>query len=217
MKKIIFSLFLFAFALTATAQSVRFGATGNVTLDDERWASGASKFSYAIGAKAEWKFAGESKGWFSEASLLFASKPYTVLDSYLYFPGAAPNASFDVTSSSYRLELPIGVGYKFKLAKSFSLYGSAGPTISYGLGGKLKGKAYTFNGTSYVFEENLTFSEGFYSLFGNRLNLGLNVNIGAELFKHYQISFGFDLPLTNELKDVTQKHKSVKLGIAYVF
>ena len=113
------------------------------------------------------------------------------------------------TDNPYYLDIPIFLKYKCPVNDKISLFGSAGPTASYGLFGK---------------GEDPFSDQSTYNLFSgsdatlNRFDISIGFNLGAELSQHYQLSFGYDLGLLNVVKDYDQTSNRVfKISLAYLF
>lgn len=108
------------------------------------------------------------------------------------------------------LEIPLNVKFKFNTENSIPLFITAGPTFSYGLKGTVK----TDNWES----KNVYANETVFDL--NRFDFGLGASVGAELFKHVQISLGYNMGTDSVSKldcNLKSKNRTTTLSVAYVF
>jgi hypothetical protein len=123
------------------------------------------------------------------------------------------------TWSPYYLDIPIYMKYKFVINNNISFFGSAGPTISFGIFGEAPGYDYAnYSADGDVLRNYNLFSGANASL--NRFDIGLGFNVGAEFSKRYQLSIGYDNGLLNATKDTNTfalYNRVLKISLAYLF
>ena len=114
------------------------------------------------------------------------------------------NAS--VTANSYYLQLPIHLGYKFKVADDTKLVLHAGPYLAYGVGGKIKTKLGSLSTETDFFEDGV-----------KRFDAGLGLGAGVE-FGKFSVGLGYDFGLTKLADgDGSPKNMNASLSVGYKF
>lgn len=86
---------------------------------------------------------------------------------------SSDNESVDITLKAPYLEFPLVFRYAFLVKENFSLYGLAGPSIAYLVGGRIKGER-VYNGVSSDINNKVSDSY-------NKTDLGIKVGLGAEI------------------------------------
>lgn len=108
------------------------------------------------------------------------------------------------------LEIPLNVKFKFNTNTSVPLFIAAGPTFSYGLKGIVKNDKWE--------SVNVYTNDTAFDL--NRFDFGFGGSVGAELFKHVQISLGYNMGTASVSKldcNLKSKNRTSTLSVAYVF
>lgn len=183
MKRIL-SLFVAVMAVASLscelqAQDLRWGATGGVNFAWTHMSKTTSSDCYLgfqLGAKAEYDMAQYiTDGFYLDARLLYTLKGGQ-------WAGGHDNLGY--------LELPVNFAYRHDIGGDVKLFGGVGPYLALGVLGKnvkkvdgAKVKSDTF-GTLY-----------------NRFDLGLNYNIGVEMWDVWQFFIGFEHGLLNSFKN----------------
>ena len=113
------------------------------------------------------------------------------------------------------LELPLHVGYRLPVGQRVTLSGSVGPYLGFGLFGKsrltteLNGTKTTTTAATNVFDAM------------RRVDYGVGLRLGAELYRHCQISVGYDWGLRNtrSLPDGAPKerNRNLTVSLGYMF
>ena len=118
------------------------------------------------------------------------------------------NVYRNVHGNAFYVRVPIHVKYSYQLDNMIELFGTAGPSLTYALGGKTR---YHDGGISY--------SEKLFDEYDNRFDIPLGLQIGANLNKTFKVTLGYDFGLLNQAKEVN--YKLVKnifhAGIGYNF
>jgi hypothetical protein len=118
----------------------------------------------------------------------------------------------EVKVRPFYLELPVNLVVKTQLpSTNLSIYGGAGPSIGFGVFGKVKGGGE---------DEDAFQEEGF-----KRLDFGVNLTAGVETQTGWQFSFHFTPGIANIYggedvgggEDITWKNKVVGFSIGYFF
>ena len=108
------------------------------------------------------------------------------------------------------MEIPILFKYKFLADKTIPIFVSVGPTFSFGLNGT-KGDNY-----KDIFKDLKNGS----NIYASKFDLGLNANIGIEIFNKSQVSLGYNVgtsEVNKEAKAQKTKNRTITLSIAYLF
>ena len=189
MKKFFLTLAVACFALTASAQEkgdVRFGVTAGMNVSNITDSKMDSRIGFHVGAKAEYNITDNLYG---NAALLFSQKG-SKKDKLTMNPGY--------------LELPIHIGYRFKVGDKVSILGETGPYFAYGICGKVK----QGDDDMKFFKQNKV----------NKFDFGWGVKAGVEYAK-FQISLGYEYGIT-KMYDVekNKNHNSnFMVSVAYMF
>ena len=189
MKKFLMTLAVACFALTASAQEkgdLRFGVTAGMNVSNITDLKMDSRIGFHVGAKAEYNITDNLYG---NAALLFSQK------------GCKKD---ELTMNPGYLELPIHIGYRFKMGDKVSIFGEIGPYFAYGICGKVKEGDYDVK----FFDDDDV----------NKFDFGWGVKAGVEYAK-FQISLGYEHGIT-EVFDYTglDSHNSnFMVSVAYMF
>ena len=113
-----------------------------------------------------------------------------------------------VHGNAFYLRVPLHLKYAYRLDNMFELFGTAGPALSYALGGKIR---YHEGGISYT--------EQFFDEYDQRFDIPLGLEIGANINKTFKLTFGYDFGLLNQAKDADFKlvRNVFRAGIGYNF
>lgn len=128
-----FTVLFFALScfITSNAQTFRIGPSvvGNLNIAQDTKAH----IGFAIGAKGEVNFSSMGNGWFMDVAVLFNNRN---LDSKNYFDSTTRN-SYQWKYTTYSLNIPLNVGYKFQVSNKLNLLAAVGPYVDFGLTGKI--------------------------------------------------------------------------------
>lgn len=208
MKKFLMTLAVACFALTASAQEkgdFRFGVTAGMNVSNITDMEMDSRIGFHVGAKAEYNITDNLYG---NAALLFSQKG-----------NKKEEGSIEATSNPGYLELPIHIGYRFKMGDKVSIFGETGPYLAYGICGKSKAEV---SGNGESAEGKVDFfgdEDDDDCLGGKRFDFGWGVKVGVEAAK-FQISLGYEYGITKVFKseDNFKPHNSnLMVSVAYMF
>lgn len=138
---------------------------------------------------------------------------YPVAANLLFNPGIdidyiRYNVYGSVYGNAFYLRVPLHLKYAYRLDNMFELFGAAGPSLTYALGGKIR---YHEGGISYT--------EEMFDEYDQRFDVPLGFEVGANINKSFKISIGYDFGLVNQIK--SSDYKLVKnifhAGIGYNF
>lgn len=183
-----------------------------------------SKVGFHLGAKAELEAPKLFKGAFVSASALLSLKGAKIDGGEL----------LDVKYNPWYLEIPVHLGYKYKINDKFSVFGKFGPYFAFGLFGKMKGTTLDWNvdedyDWSEIEDIDLVDKKEKMNIFGKdamkRFDFGLGLHAGFEFQKKYQFSIGYDFGLTKTYKDSSEdidlgdsmKNRNLSISLSYLF
>lgn len=206
-----------ACAVSINAQSLRWGVEGGMNISRPLNSDGA-RVGFNVGVKAEVGLMSTTGGWYLDGALKLSSKPARFTDIYgdVMPDGSVAYATFKEHNTTYYLDIPIHVGYKFGVAKSVKLFAAVGPYFAAGLFGPAN---VEMTGTGDVKDSNVKidniFKDSDYNKGMKRFDAGLSVRVGAEFVKHIQLSLGYDLGFV-ELQN-TLYNQNISLSVGYMF
>ena len=206
-----FTVLFFALScfITSNAQTFRIGPSvvGNLNIAQDTKAH----IGFAIGAKGEVNFSSMGNGWFMDVAVLFNNRN---LDSKNYFDSTTRN-SYQWKYTTYSLNIPLNVGYKFQVSNKLNLLAAVGPYVDFGLTGK--DKLFTTDEQGHESSKKLS-SNIYKDKLLNRVNAGMNISVGAEIARHYQINLSYSRSFTNLFKGEGHvKAQDLQLGLTYMF
>lgn len=138
---------------------------------------------------------------------------YPVAANLLFNPGididyVRYNVYGSVYGNAFYLRVPLHLKYIYKLDNIFELFGAAGPSLTYALGGKIR---YHEGGISYT--------EEMFDEYDQRFDVPIGFEVGANINKNFKLAIGYDFGLVNQIKG--SNYKLVKnifhAGIGYNF
>lgn len=207
-------LLLLSFVLLAStmvnAQSFRVGPTVRALYtsptDDAR-----SGWGVEAGVTGEMNFNKDNAGLFVDASLLFNNSNWK--SGTYYMVDSKTSSKYDY--STYNITVPVNIGYRMRLTDAVSLQAAAGPCLLFGLSAKCKEKSWVDGSANKKTEE----SDNLYGKSMQRVQCGLGVALGAELFKHYQLNVRYNWGLTDTYKAdyANGKNNMLSIGLSYLF
>ena len=224
MKKFLMTLAVACFALTASAQEkgdLRFGVTAGMNVSNITDMEMDSRIGFHVGAKAEYNITDNLYG---SAALLFSQKGAT--KEHGYAEGGYTETSKLSCNPGY-LQLPIHIGYRYKVGEKVSIFGETGPYFAYGICGKAKDEwTETYAGITESGEDKEDFfgddkKEDNYG--AKRFDCGWGVKVGVEAAK-FQVSLGYEYGFT-KVKDINDAFEGSKkphnsnfmVSVAYMF
>ena len=198
MKKFLMTLAVACFALTASAQEkgdFRFGVTAGMNVSNITDMKMDSRIGFHVGAKAEYNITDNLYG---NAALLFSQKG-----------NQKEEGAYKETENPGYIELPIHIGYRFKMGDKVSIFGETGPYFAYGICGKdkLEGTGVADYDVKFFDYDN-----------ANKFDFGWGVKAGVEYAK-FQISLGYEYGITKvfDIDDVKPHNSNFMVSVAYMF
>ncbi len=194
----------FCLSVLANAQTFKIGPTARFQVNSPTNAE--TKVGFGVGVQGEYAFSDKDKGLFLDASLLFDAKNWK---SATYFDNSTSKTG-KWNYSSYGLNIPINIGYRFHLTKSFNLLASAGPYFEIGVAGKEK--------SDFARKETTISSNTYKDKLMNRFNWGLGFRLGGEISNHFQVNAYYNIGLKDIYKtSLDSKHRTFMIGVSYMF
>ena len=201
MKRLIITLLSIVVATTVSAQELRWGATGALNFSWARSSVNSSDayIGFNAGVKAEMDFSDYiTDGFYLDGRLLYTLKGGR-------WAGLHQNLGY--------LELPLTLGYRYRVADGIALFGGLGPYLGWGVLGKNVLKEGGSKTKTDLFGESY-----------KRFDLGLNYQVGVELYSNWQVFLGFEHSLMNIMKSNYDGNDGAKIrplnfyiGTAYMF
>ncbi|MCK9161101.1 MAG: porin family protein [Parabacteroides sp.] len=193
----------------SSSGNIRYGFVAGMNVSNISSSDMDSKVGLRFGVKSEIGLPGLSEGGYFEVAALIDSK------------GAENDGATGYSKyTSYYIDIPCHIGYKYVVDENVSLYGNAGPYFALGLFGK--SRYYGMKDDSYT-----SYSS---SLFGdnkmNRWDVGLGFQVGAEINEQVQVSMGYDFGLTSLYDDNSHfanslggnsKNRNFYLSVGFLF
>ncbi len=179
------------------------GANFNVSAKPDVGTKNKIRPGFLVGGKYELHF---WNGFYTDATMLFTLKSFR-FDSRI-------SAEY-VQRNMFNIEIPIHLGYRYKINEKVAVFGSAGPYFGFGIYGFWKQKLEIHNKPGHnihnvdLYKKN----SGDY-----RGEFGLGYKLGVELFNHYQFMMGYDWGMTNLNKYYHKmRNRNLHLSVAYLF
>lgn len=196
-----------------SAQGLRYGVTGGMNVSSfamsgtgDMSLDNDSRIGFNVGLRMEVGAPFIFDGFFFDGELLLSSKGAE-------FNTAADGEALKNVVRPYYLSLPLHIGYRHTVGSSgnVGLFGSFGPYVAVGIGGKDKVQ------TGNITEKFDTFgSDGL-----KRFDFGIGLRGGVQLYEHYQIFVGYDWGLIDIAKSNDDNYKvnnrNFYVGVAYMF
>lgn len=226
---------LFGTVSIKAGEPIRWGVVGGMNLSNIK-ANMDNRLGFHAGVKVEYTL---FPNFYLESGLFFTQKGYKIdvrereytIDHQERDMIIATNEDGKVKKNI--LELPIHVGYKYKVHPKISIFGSMGVYFGYGLSGKTKAlgaKYYLYPikpaelGEPIFFDTDPYPQNEFYFLdtktydVEKRFDWGLGLKAGVEAFNHLQLSVSYDWGI-NKLYSGTSKgnNRNLMVSVAYMF
>lgn len=164
------------------------------------------------------------KNLFGELSVGVATKGYkqtTSESSGQYWDDEGINFDSEVEDNmtTYNLDIPLYVGYRFPISETSSLSVKIGPYITYAFSGKLKTSGYVItypdihsSEKEYITQEKKIGDMDDYRKFGVGIGCGIGYN-----YKNYGITASFQRGLTKlyDKKDIFEQNISLSLSYSF--
>lgn len=197
MKKFLMTLAVACFALTASAQEkgdFRFGVTAGMNVSNITDMEMDSRIGFHVGAKAEYNITDNLYG---SAALLFSQKG-----------NKKEEDGEKLTQNPGYLELPIHIGYRFKMGDKVSIFAETGPYFAYGICGKSKVEGLGLEEDVKFFDDDDV----------NKFDFGWGVKAGVEYAK-FQISLGYEHGITEvfDYAGLDSHNSNFMVSVAYMF
>lgn len=118
------------------------------------------------------------------------------------------NIYTNIDANVFYLRVPVHLMYNYRLDNRLELFGTVGPSLVYGLGGKTR---YHNGGISY--------SEDFFEMYDQRFDIPLGLEIGLNMGGAYKFVLGYDFGMLNQQKDSNYRlvRNVFHAGIGYNF
>lgn len=181
-------------------------AGGNISRSSEAESplKNRTTLGFQVGGKYELNMA---NGLFMDVSTLFIMKSFKH-DSY--FTKAYQKRTM------YNIDIPVHLGYKYKINKSTSVLASFGPYLGVGLWGHWKQRMETTGYKQKYVEQTINLYKKTSQ--DSRFDMGVGCKIGIELYQRIQVLLSYNWGLTNLNREFNQlKHRNGQLAIAYLF
>ena len=110
---------------------------------------------------------------------------------------------------AYYVRVPVHFRYEYQFSYDTSVFFGAGPSVCYGLGGKVKGNLDGSDESMPFFDDDI-----------RRLDFQAGFEAGVKVLGHLQVKAGYDWGLMNLMSETdngTIKRDAVHVGIAYQF
>lgn len=214
--KRLFIIFCLCILIPHTIQAInpiQWGVTigaSRSTIKDNPYSSVDPKWGFHGGVKAILPLQGF---FYLEGSALFSGKGYKA-DWYVNNdqpPAGTPsneNGGSELTRTSYYLDIPIHIGYKYPFIHGVSLYASVGPYVGVGLLGKEETHSGTYKESVDLYETGSG---------DKRFDFGMGFRVGAELGNHFQLGFGYDWGFIKSSVDDDSQNRNLLFSLSYLF
>ena len=198
-------------------KAFRWGITGGMNVSSPT--SVETKVGYQLGLRGEWDFKSRQEGTFLSFGLLLNEKgwkhKYYVFDT----PSQTYPRMWKKKATPACIEVPVHIGYRWKVKENLTLFASAGLYANFGVFGKEKATA---SATATL--PRVTYSIDYYG-FNNASNYancdwGIGYRIGMEAKKHYQIAVSNEWGMRNLYDGAyhpKMKNRNFSLSFTYMF
>lgn len=185
------------------AEPVRFGVQAGVNLSFPADAEGelSTRAGFNVGPTVSYNF---NKGWFVDGALLLTSKPWKSSWGYLVPSGnghelVPGSQTFIQNVTPYYLELPVTVGYSFRMSRAANLFVGIGPYVSCGLGGASKFTTVEAGKSDIKLDTGNPFEDGETGIHVKRFQAGGIAKCGVQVLDHYTFTASYQLQFNNML------------------
>lgn len=156
-------------------------------------------------------------GLFFQPGVLYSGKGYKMSETET---NSGITSAYQETFSTNYIEVPLNLGYEYKLGKAGTVFATAGPYLGYGIGGKIKNEV-TIEGVSATIPNNgiSAFGKSADGAILKPLDFGLNFSLGYKLPFGLYARFQYGLGLSNiaNAANVSSKNKCMSVGVGYAF
>jgi len=154
------------------------------------------------------------KGFYVEPGLFFSMKGFR--EDFVETVSGVPvayKASFNINY----LEIPLNLGFRCRLGKAGALFASAGPYLSYALGGNRTAKITVMGNMVEELNDDMPFGDGVYDV--EPVDIGFNFSIGYKspigLYIRGQYGLGLGNLSNDSYFSVKNRVMSVSMGYAF--
>lgn len=202
MKKIFLAIVALMATFTLSAQDLRVGLTGGLNIANLHYSTVENTsdgyLGLNIGFKAQYDLSSVlEEGFYADARLLYTLKGgrWASLHQNLGY-----------------IELPLNFGYSYALTPDVKIFGGLGPYLAYGVAGKNVAK-----------KDGIKIKTPAFGDIYKPFDIGLNYNVGVEIYDEWQIFIGFEHGLRNSYKSVIEGDNfkvhpmNFYVGCAYMF
>ena len=169
-----------------------YGLSGGYNLNS--MIANESKSGFHAGLKGEYAFRDAQKGLYTDFGLMISS--YGWKSTPAYENGTGKELEWDTTP--YYLNIPIHLGYKFKVNDNLSIFVNAGPYFNIGM----------FGSSNNMFKDGLS----------PRFDWGIGFRAGVEIARHTQIAIGYDWGMKNAYMNKPEtKNRTFVVSLTYYF
>lgn len=173
---------------------------------------GESKLGFHLGLRRTFAFSKSNSGLYSNIGLFLSQR------GMQFSVAEVPNEHGKIDLNY--LELPVHLGYKYAINNKVALFGEVGPYVALGLFGNTTtygeiGTSYNNGNTMIEYGKKITPS---FDAF-DRFDAGVGFRVGAELYKHFNVSVGYDWGAINGAKaeELNFKNRNFTFSVGYIF
>ncbi|MDU1903490.1 MAG: porin family protein [Dysgonomonas sp.] len=196
-------IFMLFISLDVSAQiPFTWGVKSGVSLSNTSTDEYDMKVGFTGGVFVDYNF---SRSVFLRSGLDFTMKG-AKLDAY----GEELSSSVPVTYNYVEkirmnyLQIPLMIGYKYRVADGTNIYIAAGTYFAYGIYGKGKYSISSVNNSGAPVIRTESKHDGFDDMELKKFDFGLSGNIGV-IYDRYSINVGYEHGLVNLQKDITNR------------
>lgn len=125
----------------------------------------------------------------------------------VYFDYVNYDVAANTRGNVFYLRVPIHLKYSYRFSNTVEMFGTAGPSLVYGLGGN-----------TVYHNEGIRYTESFFGD-GPRFDVPVGLELGVNINKNYKVVAGYDFGLVNQssLKEAKMLRNVLHIGVGYNF